>query len=572
MLQHSGIKYLSFDQYRKMLDEEITITKNEGEEVGIRSVRARLGYPGRQLRHLNQRSDQPLARLRELEIARLADAGARLDLQLQTTDGREMDLTFKIRKPSGPVNHAALARIRWGRKEATLNHSYHSGFHLSLERARQMAESPIRMTVAGQEREIVSARIKTSDAQHQPGSNRLWREVSGKQLGHTLKEILRKARPGDWIGLYQVTSAEGFQTSFNILIKSEIDPRQLYASPSAARFLREGNRITLGNLPDLDLRKLAALQFRKGRRAVFKLDGERLSRETHDAVGARRITPWDVARHLDPEALETVILLLPGDHELRGMPVIKLKGEVLVRTKAPKATHQMMKARTEGAGSKLLHRFVINGETYDPAAAKRRFPTFRTDSVIILELDAERASRRFGAIGLNGAKVYEFNTPLETVDQSRTPPIAGRIFYTPDTEATAPHIEFRSDKGNKVAKIMQSEDEGRRKTLISVIPPSLDPAQQAESKVVSVNGLRVYPNRTRNQARVEFRLESDERRVQLHLIDLNGKLLHRLADGPLRAGMHQFQLAKSLAGSAGTFFVQLRVGEEVQTRKVIFVE
>jgi len=82
--------------------------------------------------------------------------------------------------------------------------------------------------------------------------------------------------------------------------------------------------------------------------------------------------------------------------------------------------------------------------------------------------------------------------------------------------------------------------------------------------------LTCYPNPSRQQATVQFTLP-EEGIVHLSVMDVNGKLVHRLAAGEYyNAGIH-FATLDADRLQSGFYFIVLRSGSSARTEKVFVV-
>lgn len=82
---------------------------------------------------------------------------------------------------------------------------------------------------------------------------------------------------------------------------------------------------------------------------------------------------------------------------------------------------------------------------------------------------------------------------------------------------------------------------------------------------------RVAPNPTRGPAHFAFVLPR-ESRVELTVLDLQGRVVARLADGVLPAGRHEIEwTGAALSRATGVYFVRLRAGGEERRERFVFL-
>lgn len=121
---------------------------------------------------------------------------------------------------------------------------------------------------------------------------------------------------------------------------------------------------------------------------------------------------------------------------------------------------------------------------------------------------------------------------------------------------------FRPDDDPVVQTSLEEQEESE--TNANIRPPNAEPA--ADDLIT----LSCYPNPSRKQATVQFTLPR-EGIVHLSVMDVNGKLVHRLAAGEYyNAGIHFVTLHADLLQS-GFYFIVLRSGSVARTEKVFVV-
>jgi hypothetical protein len=108
-------------------------------------------------------------------------------------------------------------------------------------------------------------------------------------------------------------------------------------------------------------------------------------------------------------------------------------------------------------------------------------------------------------------------------------------------------------------------------------PPGEEPEGAAEVRVDAGAGpalVGAWPNPFNPVTRIEFFLE-EQGPVRLDIIDLSGRCVAVLADGRMQAGIHSVDWNAGLSDgsgvSAGTYFVRLRTGDVVKTRKLLYL-
>jgi hypothetical protein len=77
----------------------------------------------------------------------------------------------------------------------------------------------------------------------------------------------------------------------------------------------------------------------------------------------------------------------------------------------------------------------------------------------------------------------------------------------------------------------------------------------------------VYPNPFNSSSIISFSLAQDSR-VQIQLVDVTGRNLQTILNGNLVAGDHELPLNR-VQLSAGIYFLQLKMNEEVITKKIV---
>ena len=99
----------------------------------------------------------------------------------------------------------------------------------------------------------------------------------------------------------------------------------------------------------------------------------------------------------------------------------------------------------------------------------------------------------------------------------------------------------------------------------------------SEEEVVATEDLErqvpeftVTPNPADNQSDIQLRLETDLGQVELKLFDAKGQEVKVLFSGNLNAGSHNFEIERGPAISGGLYFIRLRAGNDVLSRKLIF--
>ena len=80
----------------------------------------------------------------------------------------------------------------------------------------------------------------------------------------------------------------------------------------------------------------------------------------------------------------------------------------------------------------------------------------------------------------------------------------------------------------------------------------------------------VLPTITNSNATIELNLKNGQSNIQLELVDPSGKRLATIFEGRAVAGVQTFDVNKSLVKSEGLYFIVLRSGDSVSTKKIIF--
>ncbi len=94
-----------------------------------------------------------------------------------------------------------------------------------------------------------------------------------------------------------------------------------------------------------------------------------------------------------------------------------------------------------------------------------------------------------------------------------------------------------------------------------------------DQKYVSTDlfeGLSAYPNPFNPETIIQFNLRSSGR-VQVQIVDVLGRIVETLADGPLASGQHQFRFNARLQTS-GLYFVRVGIGGRYNTLPIVFLK
>ncbi|WP_022836825.1 T9SS type A sorting domain-containing protein [Salisaeta longa] len=111
--------------------------------------------------------------------------------------------------------------------------------------------------------------------------------------------------------------------------------------------------------------------------------------------------------------------------------------------------------------------------------------------------------------------------------------------------------------------------EGTTRLQLAVGTPAYVTRQQEKVRPKKLR-LRAYPNPARSVATLEYTLP-EARPVQLVVYDVLGREVVRLVDGQQTAGRHQVQPPVERLAS-GMYFVRLRAGDRLLTRKLVIVQ
>lgn len=142
---------------------------------------------------------------------------------------------------------------------------------------------------------------------------------------------------------------------------------------------------------------------------------------------------------------------------------------------------------------------------------------------------------------------------------------AGQAFFldfsTPVDEITGHEYEI-------VGIIWQKQ--GDKYIPVNVWSTNQIESVSAVSDPLSQNRMVVYPTVASQQVSVQVESIENQSVVQLEVFDMTGRRVAVLLDGPLSAGVSQFELNKENLVSNGLYFVQLKTPGFVETRKVVF--
>lgn len=83
-------------------------------------------------------------------------------------------------------------------------------------------------------------------------------------------------------------------------------------------------------------------------------------------------------------------------------------------------------------------------------------------------------------------------------------------------------------------------------------------------------GFHVFPTITAGNVTIELNLKNENTAIQLELADLSGKKLATIFEGNAGARLRTFEINRTMAGASGLYFIVLRHGNAVSTKKIIF--
>ncbi|MBL8028486.1 MAG: T9SS type A sorting domain-containing protein, partial [Fibrobacteres bacterium] len=136
---------------------------------------------------------------------------------------------------------------------------------------------------------------------------------------------------------------------------------------------------------------------------------------------------------------------------------------------------------------------------------------------------------------------------------------AGKCYmaYPFNVKATDDYI-YATDPGNLILSRFQ-------KTFVLDNEPTISTVIE-NSRHQSALALSVYPNPLMAGSKIQITLPSVSS-ISLELVDLNGRLVKKIASGSYSAGNHNFVWNNKAA--AGVYLLRLQSGKSVQSRKVV---
>ncbi len=81
---------------------------------------------------------------------------------------------------------------------------------------------------------------------------------------------------------------------------------------------------------------------------------------------------------------------------------------------------------------------------------------------------------------------------------------------------------------------------------------------------------RIFPSPASGSATIELSVNNASETIQLELTDISGKRLKTIFEGNPGVGVHTFEVDRTSAGASGVYFVMLRRGNAVATKRIVF--
>lgn len=324
-------------------------------------------------------------------------------------------------------------------------------------------------------------------------------------------------------------------------------------------------------LEDLDPRDIASVNIYKGEKALnlYGEDGANGVVEIWTKAGAaakKEIEKADLPNpekenyiyvidgkefDIEPDQLEQIVA--PGDIEnvtiYKGQDVISKTGnqdgDVLIEINTKSGVTQEKKENGFGSGldNDKDPLFILDGEEL-PADAQPILQQVEPNDIGHINVyRGEQAIEKFGEKGKHG--VVEIFTKGYDRKQERA--------------------EKKKKKGTRVTVLPPEQGETAPATI------DWEEADLAEETPAKNLNLQAFPNPANDVMTVSFNVPDASERVNLALYDMDGRLLRVLQEGSFPAGVQRFTIGEGLSlTSDGTFILRLAVGDQIQTRKVVF--
>ncbi len=129
--------------------------------------------------------------------------------------------------------------------------------------------------------------------------------------------------------------------------------------------------------------------------------------------------------------------------------------------------------------------------------------------------------------------------------------------------------DIKTDNIQVVAVIWQKVDDKFVFVNSNLVEDYAELTTDIETPSVVFGAVRITPNPVTNAAQIQLLPSAPLQQVNLRLLDVAGRQVQNIFDGPLSEGVHHFELERS-GLPAGTYWLQARSGVQVYTQMVIF--
>lgn len=245
---------------------------------------------------------------------------------------------------------------------------------------------------------------------------------------------------------------------------------------------------------------------------------------------------------IDPDNVKAIARLEgPAAQSLYGKQA--RNGAIVIKTKAKAVDQEKDNGFWSGLGKDKDPLFILDGEEL-PADAQPVLQQVKPNDIDHINVyRGEQAIEKFGKKGKHG--VVEI--------------------FTKGYDSKLQRAEKKKKKGIRVTVLPPDQDETAPATI------DWENADMTEDTPAKNLNLQAFPNPANDVMTVSFNVPDTSEQVNLALYDMDGRLLRVLQEGTFPAGVQRFTIGEGLdLTSSGTFILRLAVGDQVQTRKVVF--